>query len=47
VNLSDQNKKANTDKLIAAYIIKHLQLKIDDKPVVLQFIGSEKEEDVV
>ena len=47
VNLSDQNNKAGNEKLIAAYIMKHLQLKIDDKPVVLQFVGSEKEEDVV
>jgi hypothetical protein len=47
VNLSDQNNKTGNDKMIAAYVMKHLQLKIDDKPVTLQFVGSEKEEDVV
>ena len=47
VNVSDQNNKSNNDKLITAYIAKHLQLKIDDKPVTIQFIGSEREEDVV
>jgi hypothetical protein len=31
--------------LIAAYTIKHLQIKIDGKPVVLQFVGSEVKEE--
>jgi len=47
VNVSDPNNKSNNDKLISTYIAKHLQLKIDDKPVTIQFIGSEREEDVV
>jgi len=45
IDISNQNNKANTDKLIAAYIMKHLQLKIDEKPVILKFVGSEKEEE--
>jgi len=45
VVLSNQNNKTATDKLIAVYIMKHFQLKIDDKPVTLQFVGSEKEEE--
>lgn len=43
VDLSDQKNKTENDKLIAAYIPRHLQLRIDDKIVTLQFIGSEKE----
>ena len=47
IQLSDQNKKAENDKLIAGYIVKHLQIKIDDRPVILQFVGSEKEDDAI
>jgi hypothetical protein len=47
IMLSGQNNKAATDKLVAAYIMKHLQLKIDDRPVTLQFVGSEKEDEAV
>ena len=43
VDLSAAKDKKAMDKLIADYIQKHLQLKVDDKPVVLQFVGSEKE----
>ena len=43
INLSDQKTKSTTDQYITAYITKHLQLKVDGKPVSLQFIGSEKE----
>jgi hypothetical protein len=43
IDLSDPKAKAVADKYIAAYIEKHLTIKIDGKPVVLQFIGSEKE----
>ncbi|HTQ63875.1 MAG TPA: DUF6702 family protein [Puia sp.] len=43
INLSDQKAKAATDQYISAYIIKHLQLKVDGRPVSLQFIGSENE----
>lgn len=43
VDLSDPASKKATDKLIMDYLGKHLQLKIDGKPVVLQFAGSEKE----
>jgi hypothetical protein len=45
VDLSDVRSKAVNDKLIADYIEKHLQLKVDGHPVSMQFIGSEKEED--
>jgi len=45
VDLSDAKSKAVNDKLIADYVEKHLQLKVDGRPVSLHFIGSEKEED--
>jgi len=45
VDLSDVKAKAVTDKLIADYVEKHLLLKVDGRPVALQFVGSEKEED--
>ncbi|MBS1598712.1 MAG: hypothetical protein JST75_10855 [Bacteroidetes bacterium] len=47
VDFSSDNRKINNDKLLAAYITRHLKLEIDNKPVSLQFIGSEKEEDVI
>ena len=45
VDLSDVKSKTVTDKLIADYVEKHLSLKVDGRPVVLQFVGSEKEAD--
>lgn len=45
VDLSDPKNKKVTDQLIADYIGKHLQLKVDGKTVVLHFVGSEKEAD--
>jgi hypothetical protein len=45
VDLSDPKDKAVADKLVNDYISKHLQLKVDGKPVGLQFVGSEKETD--
>ena len=45
IDLSDPKMKTISDKAIAVYIAKHLQLKIDGKPSTLQFIGSEKEEE--
>ena len=45
VDLSSVKDKASNDKLIDAYIEKHLRLKVDGKPVGLRFVGSEKESD--
>jgi hypothetical protein len=45
IDLSDAKSKAVSDKLIATYISGHLMLKVDGRPVNLQFIGSEKETD--
>jgi uncharacterized protein DUF6702 len=43
VDLSDAGSKKSSEKLIAEYLSNHLHLKIDGKPVVLQFAGYEKE----
>src|SRR6201996_1238250 len=45
VDLSQAATKAASDKLIDAYVERHLRLRVDGKPVVLHFIGSEKEND--
>ncbi len=45
VDLSSVKDKAASDTLIAAYVERHLRLKVDGKPVQLHFVGSEKEED--
>ena len=45
VDLSVASDKAASDKLIEAYVEKHLRLRVDGKPVALHFVGSEKEND--
>jgi len=45
VDLSAAASKAATDKLIEAYVERHLRLRVDGKPVALHFVGSEKEND--
>ena len=45
VDLSTPADKVATDKLIDAYVEKHLRLSVDGKPVILHFVGSEKESD--
>jgi len=45
VDLSAAGQKAVSDKLIDAYVEKHLRLKVDGRSVALHFVGSEKEND--
>ena len=45
IDLSNPPDKAVVDKAIADYLTAHLQLKIDGKPVSLQFVGSEHEQE--
>jgi len=45
VDLSAAGDKAASDKLIEAYVERHLRLKVDGRPVLLHFVGSEKEND--
>ena len=41
VDLSNTKQQAQTDKLIADYISKHLTFSTDGKPVKLQYVGFE------
>jgi hypothetical protein len=43
IDLSDPKTKGTADKYISDYISKHLHLKIDNIPVILQWVGMEKE----
>jgi uncharacterized protein DUF6702 len=45
IDLAEPKDKAAADKLVNDYIVKHLQIKVDGKPVTLQFVGSEKEKE--
>ncbi|HXB94748.1 MAG TPA: DUF6702 family protein [Puia sp.] len=45
VDLSSAGDKTASGRLIEAYVVKHLRLKVDGKPVALHFIGSENEND--
>lgn len=47
VDLFNPKDKAAVDKHITTYIRKHLVVKIDGKPAVLEFIGFEREEEAV
>ncbi|HVS96235.1 MAG TPA: DUF6702 family protein [Puia sp.] len=45
VDLSASADKAVAARLIESYVEKHLRLKVDGKPVLLHFVGSENEND--
>lgn len=45
VDLTNVKDKSKTGKMISDYLVKHLQLKVDGKPVALQYIGYEKEKE--
>lgn len=44
LNLLEPGSGRKTEDLAAEYLLKHLKVKIDGKPVVLQFLGSEVED---
>jgi hypothetical protein len=45
VDLLQPKDKNAMNKLVADYVQKHLVLKVDGKPVVLQFLGYEQDEE--
>jgi hypothetical protein len=47
VDLTAPANKSEADKMVAAYIKSHLQLKLDNKTVNLEFVGFEKENDAI
>jgi len=47
IDLTNPKDKAAADKRVYEYIKNNLQLKLDGKPVSLEFVGFEKETDAV
>jgi U3 small nucleolar RNA-associated protein 14 len=45
VDLLDPKQKVAMNRLVSDYVQKHLQIKADDKVVVLQFLGYEQQEE--
>jgi hypothetical protein len=47
IDLFNPKDKQATDKIVFAYIRKHLIIKLDNKPVTLEFVGFERENEAV
>lgn len=47
IDLFNPKDKQAVEKQIAAYIRKHLAVKLDNKPVTLEFVGFERENEAV
>lgn len=47
IDLFNPKDKQAAEKLISSYLKKHLVIKIDNKPVVLEFVGFERENEAV
>jgi hypothetical protein len=47
VDLTAPANKSEADRMVMEYIKSHLQLKLDNKAVTLEFVGFEKENDAV
>lgn len=45
VDLLNPKDKAATDKMVSEYVQKHLLIKADGKPVALQFLGYQQQEE--
>lgn len=45
VDLLNPKEKAAMEKLVSAYVLKHLAVKTDGKPVALQYLGYEQQEE--
>jgi hypothetical protein len=43
LDLASQNDKTRADKAISDYVSRHLQIRLDNNPVTLQYVGSENE----
>ncbi|HMH34787.1 MAG TPA: DUF6702 family protein, partial [Puia sp.] len=43
IDLSDPKGKSHSDQVVTAYIVKHLQITLDNHPAEFQFVGSENE----
>jgi hypothetical protein len=47
VDLSHPSDKAAADKLVREYIINKLQIKVDNKPLALQYVGFELQQESI
>lgn len=47
IDLFNPKDKQVADRLIAAYLKKHLNIKLDNKPANLEFVGFERENEAV
>lgn len=47
VDLTAPANKSEADRMVKEYIKSHLQLKLDNKAVTLEFVGFEKENDAI
>lgn len=45
IDLLKPKDKAAMEKLVSGYVTKHLLIKADDKPVTLQYLGYEQQEE--
>lgn len=45
IDITEPKDIAAANKFVSGYIQKHFQIKVDGKPVVLEFIGSERQVD--
>ena len=45
IDLLNPKEKAAMEKLVSAYVLKHLVIKADDRPVALQYLGYEQQEE--
>lgn len=45
VDLLQPKDKAAMDKLVSAYVKKHLSMVVDGKPVVMEYVGYEQQEE--
>jgi len=47
IDLFNVKDKAQADKAVSDYVKKHLNIKVDGKPVTLEFVGFEREGDAL
>src|SRR5262245_41739176 len=45
VDLLNPKEKAAMEKMVSEYVLKHLTVKADGKPVALQYLGYEQQEE--
>jgi len=44
LDLLEPGKGRTTDQLVSQYLMKHIRMKVDGKPVVMNYLGHERED---